>query len=86
MTKALKIIAIFQGVIPFAATGILLLAGAGIFAFGAGYLLMAIGERFVKSRKQQAAPIFQQGSGLSLVEMDVQMKYRDKSVDLRVIN
>lgn len=72
------------------------MAGAGIFSWLAGYLLFAIGEGILAREKRQAnaqvlanwqlqqlQPL--QG-GLSLVEMDVQMRYRDKSVDLRVIN
>lgn len=85
-----------MAVIPWTATGILLLAGAGIFSWLAGYLLFAIGEGILAREKRQdnALALWQlqqqqiqplQG-GLSLVEMDVQMRYRDKSVDLRVIN
>lgn len=96
MWERLKRITILLAVIPWTATGILLLAGAGIFSWLAGYLLFAIGEGILAREKRQAnaqvlanwqlqqlQPL--QG-GLSLVEMDVQMRYRDKSVDLRVIN
>lgn len=96
MWARLKRITILLAVIPWTATGILLLAGAGIFSWLAGYLLFAIGEGILAREKRQdnALALWQlqqqqiqplQG-GLSLVEMDVQMRYRDKSVDLRVIN
>lgn len=72
------------------------MAGAGIFSWLAGYLLFAIGEGILAREKRQdnAAALWQQQQlqiqplqgGLSLVEMDVQMKYRDKSVDLRIVN
>lgn len=89
MTKSLKETLFLVGLVPFAITGILLLCGAGIFSFGAGYVLMAVGERVAKSRKQAAqaqVAYAKQEDTLSLVEMDVAMRFRDKSVDLRVVN
>lgn len=88
MTKSLKETLFLVGLVPFAITGILLLCGAGIFSFGVGYVLMSIGERIVKSRKQKAvqAVYTKPEDTLSLVEMDVAMRFRDKSVDLRVVN
>lgn len=98
MWARLKRITILLAVIPWTATGILLLAGAGIFSWLAGYLLFAIGEGILAREKRQAnaqavanwqlqqLQIQPLQGGLSLVEMDVQMRYRDKSVDLRVIN
>lgn len=88
MKKTLTDIAVFQCVIPGLVVAILLLAGAGIFAWGIGALFFAAGERIVKNRKQQAAQLAEpvEAEDLILVEMDVQMKYRDKSHDFRVIN
>jgi len=89
MKKTLKDMSIFLGVVPFAIITILLLAGAGIFAWGAGFLAFAVGERAVKYRKEQRSfqvqPQERQPS-LDMVEMDVSMKFRDKSCDLRVVN
>lgn len=89
MKKTLIDMSIFLGVVPFTLIGLLLLAGAGIFAWGAGFLAFAVGERLVKYRKEQRSfqmqPQQQQPS-LDLVEMDVAMKFRDKSCDLRVVN
>lgn len=92
MKKTLIDMSIFLGVVPFAIIGLFLLAGAGIFAWGAGFLAFAAGERVVKYRKEQRSfqvqPQEQQPSldSLDLVEMDVSMKFRDKSCDLRVVN
>lgn len=89
MKKTLIDVSIFLGVVPFTLIGILLLAGAGIFAWPMGFLAFAAGERLVKYRKDQRAfqvPAQPQPSSLDLVEMDVSMKFRDKSCDLRVVN
>lgn len=88
MKKTLIDMSVFLGLVPFSTIGILLLAGAGIFAWGAGFLAFAVGERVVKYRKEQRGfqVQSQQPSSLDLVEMDVQMKFRDKSHDLRVVN
>jgi len=89
MKKTLIDMSIFLGVVPFAIIGLFLLAGAGIFAWAVGFLAFAAGERVVKYRKEQRSfqvqPQQQQPS-LDLVEMDVSMKFRDKSCDLRVVN
>lgn len=88
MTKSLKETIVFVLIMPLVACGLMLLAGAGVFSFLLAYLLSAIAERVVKHRKAQAViqaqPQRQQG--LDLVAMDVAMKFRDKSVDLRVVN
>jgi len=91
MKKTLIDTSVLLGVVPFIIVGILLLAGAGFFAWGAGFLAFAVGERLVKYRKEQRSfqvPMQprQQQSQMDLVEMDVAMKFRDKSVDLRVVN
>ena len=90
MKKTLVDMSVLMGVVPFTIVGILLLAGAGIFAWGAGFLALAAGERLVKYRKEQRSfqvPLQpQQHDSLSLVEMDVSMKFRDKSCDLRLVN
>lgn len=90
MKKTLIDMSIFLGVVPFAIIGLFLLAGAGIFAWGVGFLAFAAGERVVKYRKErrsfQVQPQQQQQPSLDLVEMDVAMKFRDKSHDLRVVN
>lgn len=87
MKETLKDMSIFLGVVPFALTGLFLLAGAGIFAWGAGFLAFAAGERVVKYRKEQRSfQVQPQQPSLDLVAMDVSMKFRDKSHDLRVVN
>jgi len=91
MKKTLVDMSVLMGVVPFLTVGILLLAGAGFFAWGAGFLALAGGERLVKYRKEQRSfqvPVQpqQQHDSLALVEMDVSMKFRDRAHDLRVVN
>lgn len=89
MKKTLIDMSIFLGLVPFSIIGILLLLGAGIFAWPVGFLAFAAGERVVKYRKEQRAfqvPAQPQQPSLDLIEMDVQMKFRDRSCDLRVVN
>ena len=102
MKKTLVDMSVLMGVVPFLTVGILLLAGAGFFAWGAGFLALAAaaavelsalagGERLVKYRKEQRSfqvPVQpqQQHDSLALVEMDVSMKFRDRAHDLRVVN
>lgn len=89
MKETLRDMSIFMGVVPFTLIGILLLAGAGIFAWPVGFLAFTAGERVVRYRKEQRSfqvQPQQQNQGLDLVEMDVSMKFRDKSCDLRVVN
>lgn len=89
MKKTLIDMSIFLGAVPFAIIGILLLLGAGFFAWPVGFLAFTAGERVVKYRKEQRGvqvPVQPQQPSLDLVEMDVQMKFRDKSHDLRVVN
>lgn len=91
MKETLRDMSIFLGVVPFSIIGLLLLAGAGIFAWPVGFLAFAAGERVCNYRKEQRRFQVQpqqpqQHQGLDLVEMDVSMKFRDKSCDLRVVN
>lgn len=89
MKKTLIDMSIFLGVVPYALIGLLLLLGAGIFAWPVGFLAFAAGERVVKYRKEQRSfqvPPQQQQPSLYLVKMDVSMKFRDKTCDMRVVN
>lgn len=91
MKKTLIDMSIFLGLVPFTLIGLLLLAGAGFFAWGVGLLAFSAGERLVKCRKEQRSFQVQPQQpqphqGLDLVEMDVSMKFRDRAHDLRVVN
>lgn len=89
MKRTLIDMSVFLGLVPFSIIGILLLLGAGFFAWPVGFLAFAAGERVVKYRKEQRSfqvPAQQQHDSLCLVEMDVQMKFRDRSHDLRIVN
>lgn len=81
-------------VVGFLTAGFLWACGAPLLAGAPLLLAMALIERFENQRvmqknyelrlRQQHAE--NQYYGLNLVEMDVQLAFRDKSKDLRVVN